>query len=187
MGHVCIKESFGVRGLSDDDSTNDLGVTISNVLGEGEFNAGENVICGLEVVELDGTNTLSDGSVSSVLVGDQVLENSGLEGVLPVRVFTNGDGVVVDQRLARVLSGDQVMEYSETVATVGVSVVVTEFSDLGFGGANVDVKGGSHGVLLSIVPVTVSVGATSVVLDDDVVGVSDPESCRGLVSVEKTP
>lgn len=40
---------------------------------------------------------------------------------------------------------------------------------------------------LGVIPVTVSVGSSSVVASHDVVGVSDPDASWGLIGVEQTP
>ena len=111
-----IEGLFCVFCAANDHATNDLGIAVDDVLSQREFDAGEDVVRSLEVVELDGTDALGDGSVSAVLVGDEVMELSNdwrVVGVRIVRVCR-----VVDHRLARVRPRDQVVEDSETVATV---------------------------------------------------------------------
>lgn len=68
-----------------------------------------------------------------------------------------------------------------------MSNIVSELSELGVLWANIGVKRGSNRRLLRVIPVRVTIRASSVVIADDVVRVSDPERSRGLVSVQQTP
>lgn len=73
---------------------------------------------------------------------------------------------------------------SETVLMQGVTSVVSELTELSEFGANISVEAGAHCGLLHVVPVTVRVTTGNSVVSDNVVGVSDPETTRGLVGVE---
>ena len=65
--------------------------------------------------------------------------------------------------------------------------VVTELAKLDILRADVGIEGWANSGDLKIVPVTVSVRASSAVVSDDVVRVGDPNGGGGLVSVEQTP
>ena len=59
---------LGILGSSDDHATHDLCIAVNDVFCERKFNACENIVCSLEVVELDSTHTLCNRSISTILV-----------------------------------------------------------------------------------------------------------------------
>ena len=110
-----ISLSIGVGRLSNDDSIDNLGIAVNHIFSQRELNTSQKVISCLELVELNGTDTLSDGTVSSILPGGQPVELGGDNWVRMVRVARIRH--VGDKWLARELTWDQVMEDSETVAS----------------------------------------------------------------------
>jgi len=68
-----------------------------------------------------------------------------------------------------------------------VSHIVVKLTELLVLRAHIGIKGWTNGSRLQIVPVGVAVRAASVVAPNNVVGVGDPDRCRGLISVEKRP
>mmetsp|Transcript_468 Transcript_468/g.710 ORF Transcript_468/g.710 Transcript_468/m.710 type:complete len:709 (+) Transcript_468:3585-5711(+) len=139
------------------------------------------VIGQLEVMPLDSAGTLNNRTIALILVGDQVVVLGG-DG----RVVVGVSGVIVDGA-ALLLTRDVVVEDTQTVATVRVGNIVFELAKFLVLGAHVGVEGWANGRLLQIVPVRVAIGAASVVVADDVVGVGDPNGGRGLIGVEQRP
>jgi hypothetical protein len=79
------------------------------------------------------------------------------------------------------------MEDPETVATIRVRDIVGELTELGVLWADVLIEARSDGCLLEVVPVRVTIGASSMVASDDIIRVCNPDTGRCLVCVEKTP
>jgi hypothetical protein len=84
-------------------------------------------------MESHGTNSLDNSTVSAVLISNQVIEVSLDKRVGVERIFTLGDtfGTIKYEGLARVFTGNEVMEDTESIATVRVSDIITEFTDFG--------------------------------------------------------
>jgi hypothetical protein len=78
------------------------------------------------------------------------------------------------------------MEYSETISTVGVSNIVSKLSDLGVLWTDIQTKRRTHGILLSVIPITVSVRTCSMVASDYVIWMGDPNTSWRLICVQKT-
>ena len=65
----CPFELFlSVLSLANNESTNDLSIVVDDILSKGEFDASQKIVCRLEVVELNGTDTLSDCTIPTILV-----------------------------------------------------------------------------------------------------------------------
>lgn len=77
------------------------------------------------------------------------------------------------------------MEDTESIATVRVGHVITEFSNFGIFRANVGVVRRSHGSKLSIVPVPIAIRTSSMIVSELVIGMSDPERSWSLIGVDK--
>jgi hypothetical protein len=76
------------------------------------------------------------------------------------------------------------MEETQAVSTIGVGYVVTEFSQTLMLRTNVRIKRWANRGELQIIPVAISVGASSSVVTNNVVGVCDPDGCRCLVCIQ---
>jgi len=76
------------------------------------------------------------------------------------------------------------MEETQAVSTIGVGYVVTEFSQTLMLRANVRIKRWADRGFLQIVPVAISVGTSSSVVTNNVVGVRYPDGCRCLVCIK---
>ena len=76
------------------------------------------------------------------------------------------------------------MEYSESIPSIGVSNIVSELTNLRVLWTDIETERWTHGILLCVIPVTVSIRTSSMVASDDVVGMSDPNASRSLVSVQ---
>jgi hypothetical protein len=79
------------------------------------------------------------------------------------------------------------VEHTQTIATVGMGNVIGEFTEWGVLGANIRVERGPSRVGLGIEPETIVVCSRSVISSEDVIWVSDPEACWGLIRVQQTP
>ena len=101
---------LGIFGSSDNEATNYLSVAVNYVLSQREFDTSQNVISGLKVVELDGSDTLGDRTVSAIFVRDQVMELGDNRRVVRVRIVWIS--WIVDHWLARVSSWNQIVENS---------------------------------------------------------------------------
>jgi len=124
-------------------------------------------------VEPQSSDSLNDSSSSAVLIGGQVVE------------VTLNQLVLIAKRLARELTGDQVMEDTESVATIRVSMVVSELTKLSVLRADVGVVRRSHGSQLGVIPVTIAIRTSSVVISELVIRMSNPEGGRSLISIDK--
>lgn len=116
---------LSVLRFSDEETTRDLGVAFRKVISERHLSSSDEVISNLEVNELNGSNTLSNGSISSTLVSLEVIEGCSDWGV----------GVGVGH--ARLLSRKHVGEDSESIASHGVSHVVIECAKVSVLGAHI--------------------------------------------------
>jgi hypothetical protein len=141
--------------------------------GHFEFYSSQKVISNLKVLELDCAGTSSNSSISSVAVPSEVFIDSG-----------NGWVISFMPRRTRLSEREVVMEDSESIPSTGVSNIVLEFSQLGVDGADVLISTRAHSVLLVIEPESVSIRSGSVVTLEDIVGMRNPETTRGLISIE---
>ena len=101
---------------TDDKAANDLSVAVNDVLSQREFNTSQYVIGGLKVDKLDSSDTLSDRTIATILIRDQVAElcnNRWIVRVGVVRVRS-----IVNHWLARVSSWDQIVEDSQAVSSI---------------------------------------------------------------------
>ena len=78
------------------------------------------------------------------------------------------------------------MEDTKTVPAIRVGNIVTELSKTVVLRADIFVEGWPDCCNLQIVPVAISIRASSMVVSDDVIRVRDPNGRRRLVSVEQT-
>lgn len=178
-----IQDIFGVQCSSNDQSVIDLSSVVSVIVADTDFDTGEAIVSKFETVESNVTDFTSDGSVSSVFPTGQTVEVGGNS-----RVLVEWIGLIVDvvgDGLAWVLPWDHVVENSESITTAGVGMVVPEFSDTLIFWAHVGAGVWANCVDLKIVPVTITVRASTVVLDEVVVWVCDPEAGRSLICVEQ--
>ena len=183
MRRGIIEFSLRVSSASNKDTADDLGIAIDHVLSKGHLSAGKLVICDLEVVELDCTDTLSNSTVSACFPSSESLKSGWNYWV--GSVWVRRVAHVSDQRAAWVRPWDQIVEDSETVAAERVTNVVAELTNSRVFWANVWIERWSNSCRLQIVPVGVSVRACAVVATEDVVRVRDPEASWRLISVEK--
>ena len=79
------------------------------------------------------------------------------------------------------------MENSETVSTIGVGVIVLENSDLFVFGADACIGRGTNRMCLEVIPVSISIRASSMVSDEVIIRVCDPETSGSLIGVEQAP
>ena len=79
------------------------------------------------------------------------------------------------------------MENSKTVAAIRVSYIITKLTNLSVLRTDIFIKAWSNGRLLGIIPVRISIGASSVISTNDIVRVSDPNASWGLICVEQAP
>jgi hypothetical protein len=79
------------------------------------------------------------------------------------------------------------MENSETISSIGVSTVVPEDTYLFVFWADTCVSRWSDGVLLKIIPKAVSIRSGSMVSNEVIIWIGDPNTSWGLIGVEKTP
>jgi len=113
------------------------------------------------------------------------LENGGNRWVLPVRI--RGSSAIKDKILARVGSRQKLVEYTKAVSTVGMCHVVSEFTKRIVLRADVRIERGASRVRLCIEPVTIVVGASSMITSENIIWVSNPETGRGLIGIQKAP
>jgi len=93
-------------------------------------------------------------------------------------------GTIIDNRLTRELPWDHVMEDSETISSCGVSMVVLEDTYLFVFWADTCVSRRSDGVLLEIVPIAISIRSGSMVSNEVIIWIGDPNTSWGLIGVE---
>ena len=77
------------------------------------------------------------------------------------------------------------MEDTESVATIRVSMVVSELTKLSVLRADVGVVRRSHGSQLGVIPVTIAIRTSSMVISELVIRMSNPEGGRSLISIDK--
>jgi hypothetical protein len=78
------------------------------------------------------------------------------------------------------------MEDSETISADGMHLVIIKFTELGTSRADRGSGGRTLRVLSQIEPIAISVRPSTDIVSPDVVGVSDPEASRGLISVQQS-
>jgi len=98
-----------------------------------------------------------------------------------------GSARVINKRLARVETGDEVVENTESIATVRVSNIIAEFTNLRILRANVRIIRRSHSSDLSIIPESITIRSSSMVVAELVIRMSNPERSGGLISVNERP
>jgi len=111
-----------------------------------ELNSSKEVICDLEVLELNGSGSASNSSISSVSISCEVFIDSRYSWVI---------GFVV--RRAWLSEREVIVEYSQSISATGVSNVALELSELRLDRADVFAETGSHSVILHVEPEAVSV------------------------------
>lgn len=167
----------------------DLSHFVTVLGGQRELNSSEEVVGDSEVVEPHISDPLCNRSISSILPGGEAVEVCGDRRVLPPRIGLALGSVfsIISDASARELSRNHVVEDSESVPTARVSVIVSKLTDLVIFWADISVGVWSDGVDLQIVPIGVPVRATNPILDEGVIGLSDPEACWSLICVESRP
>jgi len=145
---TCIfKERLGVFSLTDNKGVVNTSILTSvELVGELELDTSQQVVSDLEVSELNCSGSFSDGSVSVVLPAGEAVEVGEDRSVGVVRISFVRE--VTHNWFARELSRNHVMEDSQTVSSIRVSRVVSEFSDSFVLRADVDVGRWTHGVIL---------------------------------------
>lgn len=172
----CVESSICVRTSTDNQGAVNIALFMStSVPGHFELDSSKEVISNLEVLKLNSSSSSGDSTVSSIRVPSEVLVDSGYSEV----------GIRV--RFAGLLLGEVVVEDSETIPTTRVSDIATELTKLGRDRANVQTETWTHSVILHIEPEAIAIGASSVVVNEDVIRMSDPERTRGLIGVEQGP
>lgn len=136
-------------------------------------------------MESDITDLLSNSSIPSIFPAGQPVKVSGNGWILPPGISLVV--VIVHWGLARELPGDHIVEYSKAIPSAGVSMVVLEFTYALVLWTHIGVCMGTDCVCLQIIPVAVSVRASTVVLQEVIVWVCDPEACWSLIRVQKGP
>jgi len=89
--------------------------------------------------------------------------------------------------LARILSWDHIMEDSKSIPSHRVSMIIFKHTYSLVLRTNISVSRGSDSMNLEIIPKTVSVRASSMIANEVVVRVSDPEAGWSLISIKETP
>ena len=173
-----------VVSLAESNSTNDLRIAINDVFREGELHARKNVICNLEVVELDCSNSFSNCAISAILPGHEIPEISNNRFVGRVGICWIS---AICERFAGEFARNQIMENSEAIPSIRMGHIVYKLANFGIFRANIQVERRSHRIFLRIVPVRVPVRASGVISAQDVIWVGDPEGGRRLISVQKRP
>lgn len=79
------------------------------------------------------------------------------------------------------------MEDPQTIPSHGVSSVVDVLTDFVILWADIVVGRRAHSMSLKIIPESISVRSSSVVSNEYVIWMSDPEACGSLICVQKTP
>jgi hypothetical protein len=93
-------------------------------------------------------------------------------------------GYIVLNSSARVLSRNHVVEDSQSIPATRVTMIVSELANFVVLWAYISVSMRTDCMDLQIIPVSVSIGATNSVLNERVIGLSDPETCRCLISIQ---
>jgi len=92
-------------------------------------------------------------------------------------------GIILDW-VARVFSRDHIVEDSETVSTARVCSVISELSHSLVLGADVGVGVWTNCMDLQVIPESISVRATTSVLNECIIRTSDPIASWRLIRVE---
>ena len=79
------------------------------------------------------------------------------------------------------------MEQAKSISTIRMGDIVCELSQWAVLRANVWVIWGSSWVNFGVEPIPVVIWTSCMIVDEDVVWVSDPETSGGLVRVQETP
>jgi hypothetical protein len=77
------------------------------------------------------------------------------------------------------------MKDSEAISTARVCVIVTKLTNSFILWAHVSIGMCSNCVFLQIIPIGISVRATTVILNEVIIGVGDPEARWRLIGVEQ--
>jgi hypothetical protein len=115
MGTRPIKEIFSVGCFTNNECSINLSVTITILGGKRELNTREPVVCSLEVVEVNISNSLSNSSISFTFPSNEIIKVSSDRSILPPWVLCNI--VVIYDWLAWLFSWNHVMEDSQSVST----------------------------------------------------------------------
>jgi len=83
-----IKRWLRVGCFADNHTSLNTGVSINNIVSQRNFNSSLHVVSSLKVVESQSSDSLDNSSISSILVGNQVVEVALNQGVLVERIFS---------------------------------------------------------------------------------------------------
>lgn len=190
IAEVSTNDSISIikASVSNDQGVLQHSITISDVFYFGVLNTSDTIVSDLEILENNVTRSFSDSTIETTLPGNGSIKDSWNLWILPIRIIIACLHVVriVGRGLAWELVGYESMENSETVLSNSVNSVVSEFSEFGSLWANVRVKVSAHAGFLHIKPVTVGIGTSYSIIDENVIGIGDPPSTRSLISVEET-
>ena len=148
-----------------------------------KLDTSQDVVSNFEVVELYDSNFLSNGGISAVFPSSEIIEigNDVWIGL----VWVSEICVVSNDRFAREFSRNHIMEDSQAVSSVRMTRVVSEFSNSGIPRTDVDISRRTHCVVLKIIPKGVSIRTTSMISNEGVVWMCNPETTRSCVCVQK--
>jgi len=110
-----LKVIFSVGGFSYNQGSIYLSVSITILSSKREFNTRQNIVSSLEIVKVNISNSLSDGSISLTFPSCEIIKIGSDRSILPVRVIWNID--VKYDWFAWLFSWNHVMEYSQSVST----------------------------------------------------------------------
>jgi hypothetical protein len=171
--------------LTDNEGILDSSFVVTNFVCQREFDSCQQIIGNLKIVEYDPSYSFSNCTITVIFPTCKIVEICFVERILPV--WISGVACVVNDFLARELSRNHIVEDSQAVSTHGVGMIVSEFADLLIFWAYAIICRWSNSMFLKIVPVSISIRTGSVIIDEIIVWVCDPEACGSLVSVKQTP
>ena len=181
---TCVEDfTFNAIGwFTNNKTTNDLCVLIQRYkLGLWELHTCQDIICNLEVVELNSASSLCDCSISVILIREKVVELSNDRRIVSEREW---DAIFIDREsLAWLFTWNQLMENSEPISSIWVGNVVPEFTKFGILRADTWIERRTNWIDLKIEPVTIAIGTGSMIISEDIIWVSDPERCRCLIRI----
>ena len=140
------------------------------------------IVSNLEVVESNITNFFSNSSISSIFPTSQIIEISSNWRVLPPWICWII--YIVSNSFAWELSWNHVMEDTKAISTTRVSSIVSKLTNSFVFWAYICICMWSDSMFLEIIPVTIAIRTTTMVIHEVVIWVSDPEAGRCLISVE---
>ena len=180
---MCSSDLFRVVCSTDNKSTIDSCGVVAMVISETELDTSKFVVSNLKVMESDITNFFRYSSIPSILPTCQIIEVGSDGRVLPPwirRIIW-----IISDGFAWILPWNHIMEDTEAISATRVSRIVSKLTNSFVLWANICIRMWSNGMFLKIIPVAVAIRATTMVVDEVVVWIGDPEASWGLISVEQ--